>query len=124
MGWNREVAARRNPAFRPTFRVSLPEVLDVEEAIGRRSWLFGGRRADSFSSSGSKPLTLDAAMDVTRLYGALWLIVTTLSRTVMVAERAAPVLGATVNAIGLSPFRGMLLVIVIHDAEAVAVHTH
>jgi hypothetical protein len=47
---------------------------------------------------------------------------TTLSRTVIRPVRGAdPVLGATVNATGLSPARGMLLVTVIHGTSETAV---
>ena len=54
-----------------------------------------------------------------------WVISTTLSRTVIVPTRASvPAFDDTTNDTGLSPDRGMLLVIVIHGTSATADHTH
>lgn len=52
-----------------------------------------------------------------------WVITTTLSRTMIRPMRGAePELASTVNATGLSPARGMLLVTVIHGTSETAVH--
>lgn len=51
-------------------------------------------------------------------------MVTVLSRTRMCPERAAPVLGATVNGTGRSPDCGMAMPIVIHGTSAAAVQMH